>query len=115
VVGVLSIAFAPYIAHAQDALAVNPDVVHLKLENERVRVLESTLAPGKKEKMHAHLWPYVIYVINGGLVRNHLPNGKSVDSELKAGDVIYRDPITHWTENIGATEVRVLVMEMKKQ
>jgi hypothetical protein len=76
---------------AQDPLVVNSKSIALKLENSRVRVLEATLEPGVKEKMHSHP-AYVIYVI---------------------GDVIYRDPITHWAENIGTTTIRLELVELK--
>jgi quercetin dioxygenase-like cupin family protein len=114
VVGVLSIAYEPRVAEAQDTLQVNSDSVRLKLENSRVRVLESTLQPGRREQMHSHP-PYVIYVIKGGTIRNHFPDGKTVDTELKAGDVIYREPVTHWGENIGTTEIYEIMIELKKQ
>jgi quercetin dioxygenase-like cupin family protein len=100
------------IASAQDTLRVNPDSVQLKFENDRVRVLESILPPGGKEKMHSHP-SYVVYVIKGGTIRNHFPDGKTVDTELKAGDVIYRDPVTHWGENIGTTEIDEILVELK--
>ena len=101
------------IAQAQDPLVVNADTVHLKLENERVRVLESNLPPGGKENMHSHP-AYVVYVIKGGTTRTHFPDGKVVDTVLEPGTVIYRDPVTHWAENIGATESNVLMVELKK-
>ena len=53
-VAVLSIAYEPRAAEAQDTLQVNSDSVRLKLENSRVRVLESTLQPGGREQMHSH-------------------------------------------------------------
>jgi len=112
-VGVLSMAYEPRVAEAQDTLQVNADSVHLKLENSRIRVLESTLRPGDREKMHSHP-PYVVYVIKGGTIRNHFPDGKTVDTELKAGDVIYREPVTHWGENIGATEIYEIMVELKR-
>ena len=39
---------------AQDAEKATPKVVKLKLENERVRVLEALSNPGDKENMHSH-------------------------------------------------------------
>ena len=114
IVGVLSIAYPSRFADAQDTLQVNPDSVHLKFENARVRVLESTLQPGGREKMHSHP-PYVIYVIKGGTIRNHFPGGKTVDTKLDDGEVIYRDPVTHWGENIGTTEISEIMVELKKQ
>jgi quercetin dioxygenase-like cupin family protein len=102
------------VALAQDTLLVNADSVHLKLENDRVRVLQSNLQPGGKEKMHSHP-SYVIYVIKGGRVRIHNADGKTSETDVKAGDVIFRDPVTHWAENIGTTEIAEILVELKGQ
>ena len=100
------------VTSAQDPLVVNSESIALKLENSRVRVLEATIAPGVKEKMHSHP-AYVIYVIAGGKVRNHSVDGKISETEFRTGDVIYRDPLTHWAENIGKTTIRLEVVELK--
>lgn len=99
--------------HAQDPLIVNSHSITLKLENSRVRVLEATLKPGDKEKAHSHP-AYVIYVIEGGKFRNHAADGTVTEAEFKTGDVIYREPITHWSENIGNTTIRLELVELKK-
>ena len=96
----------------QDPLIVNSKTIALKLENSRVRVLEAALKPGDKEKTHSHP-AYVIYVIAGGKVRNHAADGTVTESEFRTGDVIYRDPITHWAENIGDTTIRLELIELK--
>jgi quercetin dioxygenase-like cupin family protein len=96
----------------QDPLIVNSKTIALKLENSRVRVLEATLKPGDKEKTHSHP-AYVIYVIAGGKVRNHATDGTVSESEFRPGDVIFRDPITHWAENIGDTTIRLELIELK--
>ena len=100
------------VTRAQDPLVVNPKSITLKLENSRVRVLEATLEPGAKEKTHSHP-AYVIYVIAGGKVRNHLADGTVTETEFRTGDVIYREPITHWAENIGNTTIRLELVELK--
>ena len=96
----------------QDVLAVNPKSIVLKFENPRVRVLEATLRPGVKEQTHSHP-AYVIYVIAGGKVRSHGADGSVTETEFKTGDVIYRDPLTHWAENIGKTTIRLELVELK--
>lgn len=111
-VGGLLVVAGTRIAPAQDPAQVNAKTVKVKLENSHVRVLESVLAPGEKEQMHSHP-AYVTYVISGGKLRNHTADGKTVEAELKDGDVIYRDAITHWAENIGTTPIHVLLVEMK--
>ena len=100
------------VTRAQDPLLVNSSTIALKLENARVRVLEATIKPGDKEKTHSHP-AYVIYVIAGGKFRNHATDGTVTDGEFKTGDVIYREPVTHWAENIGDTTIRLELIELK--
>ena len=97
----------------QDPLTVNSNTISRRLENDRVRVLEAVLKPGDKEKTHSHP-AYVIYVIAGGKVRNHAVDGTVIDGEFRTGDVVYRDPLTHWAENIGDTTIRLVLVELKK-
>ena len=100
------------VTREQDQLIVNASTIALKLENSRVRVLEATLKPGDKEKTHSHP-AYVIYVIAGGKFRNHAQDGTVNDGEFKTGEVIYREPVTHWAENIGNTTIRLELVELK--
>ena len=99
-------------AFAQDTLRFNADSVYLKFEIDRVRVLESILPPGGKEKTHSHP-AYVIYVIEGGKVRTHGVDGSVAEADFKTGDVIYREAVTHWAENIGKTTIRLELVELK--
>ena len=101
-------------ATAQDTLEVNADTVQLRFENEQVRVLEVALPPGAQEQLHSHP-NYVTYVISGGKVRNHFPDGKVSDADFETGAVVYRDAVTHWGENIGPTTVRVILVELKTE
>lgn len=100
-------------SRAQDPAVVNAKTIRVKLENDRVRVLEATLKPGDKEQLHSHP-AYVFYVIDGGRVRNHTADGKTNEQEIKPGDAVFRDPLTHWAENIGDTTIRIVLVELKK-
>ena len=100
------------VTRVQDPLTVNAKTIALKLENSRVRVLEATLKPGDKEQTHSHP-AYVIYVVAGGKFRNHAQDGTVTDGEFKTGDVIYREPVTHWAENTGDTTIRLELVELK--
>lgn len=109
---VLAVSTGSGIAKAQDPVAVNAKTVHARLDNDRVRVLDAVLRPGEKERMHSH--PAVVaYVITGGRIRNHFADGTSSEAELHAGDVTYRDAVTHWAENIGGTPVHLILVELK--
>jgi beta-alanine degradation protein BauB len=96
---------------ARDAAAVTPNVVKVKLENDRVRVLDYISAPGDKEDWHTHP-AFVVYIVTGGMLRISTPDGKSRDEKFKAGDIRYREPVTHSTENIGKTELHAIIVEL---
>src|SRR5436305_875935 len=85
----------------------------LDAEKHRVRVLEATLPPGVKEQVHSHP-AYMIYVLEGGRYRNYASDGKTTEGELKTGDVLYREPLTHAAENIGDTTMHMILVELKK-
>ena len=96
----------------QDPAKVNAKYINVKLDNARVRVFESTLKPGDKEVLHSHP-ASIIYVIEGGKVRNHAADGTVSEGELKTGDVQYREPLTHWAENTGNTTTRLVIVELQ--
>jgi quercetin dioxygenase-like cupin family protein len=98
---------------AQDAAQVSPKTVKVRLDNERVRVLEATSNPGDKEGMHSHP-ANVVYVIEGGTLRITTPDGKSSVVQFKTGDTIWREPVTHSAENVGTTRFHALIVELKK-
>jgi quercetin dioxygenase-like cupin family protein len=110
----LLVALSAIPALAQDPAAVNPNTVTVKLDNPHVRVLDSVLKPGQKEQLHSHP-ASLIYVIEGGKIRNHTSDGKVTDAELLAGATIYREPLTHWAENIGTTTLHLILVELKDQ
>ena len=106
------IALCAMAAMAQDVAKVNAKTITVKIDNPRVRVIEAVLQPGQKEQMHSHP-ASVVYVLSDGVIRNHAPDGSTSEATLKAGDVIYRELLTHWAENIGTTPVRLLLIELK--
>ncbi len=97
---------------AQDAVQVAPHVYTVLLENERVRLLEVRLKPGASSAMHSHP-AYVIYGLEGGKVRFNSPSGETAEIEIKAGDVMWREPEEHAVDNIGSTEAHALLFELK--
>src|SRR5437660_3094089 len=97
---------------AQDPAVVNSKTIKVKFENDRVRVLEATLPPGVKEQVHSHP-AYVFYVLEGGRYRNYASDGKVTEGELKTGEVLYREPLTHAAENIGDKPLHIILVELK--
>jgi quercetin dioxygenase-like cupin family protein len=98
--------------YAQDPVVVNSKTIHVRFENDRVRVLEAVLPPGTKEQVHSHP-ANVIYVLEGGRYRNYATDGKITEGSLHTGEVIYRDALTHAAENIGDTPIHLIIVELK--
>lgn len=98
---------------AQDRKSVDP-TMKILLENDRVRVQEHFLKPGQKIAMHSHP-DKVIYAINDWKVRETLPDGTSRIVEGKAGTAKWGKATQHAIENIGTTDVRNIVIELKDQ
>ena len=97
---------------AADPAQVASNAYTVLFENERVRLLEARLAPGDSSAMHGHR-DYVVYNLGEGKVRFSSPSGETEEVELPAGATMWRDAEEHATENVGTTEVRSLLFELK--
>jgi hypothetical protein len=86
--------------------------LQVKFENDRVRVLELRLKPGQREKQHSHP-QYVLYALTDYRVRNTKADGSTQIFDRKAGDVFWGESVTHSGENIGNTELRAVIVELK--
>lgn len=105
--------FATPMARAQDMVKVAPQNCKVLLENERVRVVEVVQKPGEKLAMHSHP-ANIVYAFASAKAKYTTPDGKTHERELKAGQAVWSDGVTHSSENVGTTESRVLVIELKK-
>ena len=108
----LAFMFAAIPALAQDPVKAAPQAFKEILNNSEVRVLEYSSKPGEKEAMHSH--PAVLlYVIQGGKLKSTTPDGTSKEIEYKTGDIQWREAVTHTGENVGTTEMKSLLIEVK--
>jgi len=98
---------------AQNPLEVGPDVYKLLFENDRVRVMEVMFKPGDKIAMHSHP-DHVTTFVTEGTLRLFYPDGTSKDISGKPGDSVWIPAETHAAENIGTTDVRGIVIELKE-
>jgi quercetin dioxygenase-like cupin family protein len=104
------------IPSAPDAVKAGPQFYRATgVDNDRVRVVEYHIKPGEHEPLHSHL-AGVAYVISGGTLRTTDADGKMSIGQLKAGEVHWRkDHVVHSVENVGDTELRALIVELKEQ
>lgn len=105
--------FISYIGSAQDPVKVSPDHYKVIFENDEVRVLQMTMKPGESDKMHSHP-ALTAYIEKGGKIKVHFADGKEKEIEAADGVALYQDAVTHWVENIGTTNIRIIVIENKK-
>ena len=96
----------------KDALAVAPDVYKLAFENERVRVLSFVTQPGQKWALHAHPDSLAVSLSEYSL-RNIVPGQAPTERHSKLGDVRWVPATAHMGENMGTTEMRGLMVELK--
>lgn len=95
-----------------DAVVASPQFYTVRLENARVRVLDYHLPAGQSEPMHKHQTG-LAYVISGATLHTTMADGSVGEGTLNAGDVHWRDNVTHAVRNIGTTEMRALIVELK--
>jgi hypothetical protein len=87
------------------------------LENDRVRVYETTLEPGQSDEMRAQL-DAAVYVIEGGKIRviEEREEGGRGDSQQEHPDVSGRflpGGVRRQFVNVGSTRYRHLSVELK--
>ncbi len=82
------------------------------MENEPVRVVQYSLKPGEKDNWHTHP-PKSSYVLSEKL-KVFLENGETIMADEKTGIASWMDHVgKHNVENIGSTEVTILLTEIK--
>ena len=93
---------------------VSPDVYQVIFENDDVKVLDVTFAPGQGDNMHEH-GVITYYGIKGGKLQNTLPDGTVKEMEVPDGFVGHGNTIVkHQMENVGEDTVKVIIVEHKK-
>ena len=103
-------------AVAQEAprsFAASPEVYKVIAENDKYRIIAASWAPGQRDQPHSHtsLGAYFLTDCN---LRFHHEDGKTGEPKLKAGAAGAQKPVrTHWVENTGNTECRMVIFEEK--
>ena len=74
-------------------------------------MLDVLFKPGDKEALHSHP-DHVICVLEGGKMKV-TSLGKAVVMDMKSGQAVFLKAQSHEAENIGKTDVHLLVVELK--
>ncbi|WP_152560476.1 SMP-30/gluconolactonase/LRE family protein [Arenimonas donghaensis] len=78
-----------------DAVVAAPDNHEVLLENDTVRVLSVTLAPGEVEPLHSHRWPSVLHIQSAGHFTDHDAKGQLIFDSRQAPAPM-KLPLTMW-------------------
>ena len=103
-----------------DALIAAPNHHKLLFENERVRVLYTSIPAGDKVPVHTHRWPSVLYIQSWGEFVRCGENGKvlldsrTVEAFKTPSEVLWSQPLPpHTLENVGSTSIDIIAVELK--
>jgi quercetin dioxygenase-like cupin family protein len=96
-----------------DPVKVDPKHYKVEFENESVRVLRISYAPGEKSVMHNHPDSMAVFLTDG-TTRMTTPDGKSQDTPAKVGGTLWMPAGRHLPQNVGAKPLQVILVEMKK-
>ena len=101
-----------------DALIAAPDFHRLILENEHVRVLDVLIPPGRFVPVHTHCWPGVQHILShSDFIRRDAGGNIQLDTRQLSEpipSIVWSEPMSpHSVENIGTTNLHVLVVEVK--
>ena len=97
---------------AEDPLKVAPEHHKLEFENERVRVIRGRAGPGEKSAMHGHP-ANVVILLTDVRVKSTTADGKSEETTAKRGEVLWRTPLKHASENPADKPYEVVIVEIK--
>jgi mannose-6-phosphate isomerase-like protein (cupin superfamily) len=105
----------------RDALSAASRNHKVLLENDKVRVLDVTVAPGEIEAVHSHRWPSVLYFMAAGDFIDRDANGKvifdsrTLTTPLAFPLAMYKEPeAPHSVENLSSTiTLHLIRVEMK--
>lgn len=113
----LSLVALTGIAYAQEAprsFLASPDIYKVVAQSNQCLVIEATWAPGQRDEFHSHALG-AVYWVTACKTRGFLPDGKSRDSEIRAGTYrVIKEPVSsHSLKNIGESECKAVVFEHK--
>ena len=112
---VVSLAFqlvAAVPAMAQDPLKVDARHYKVEFENAQVRVLRITYGPHEKSVMHSHPSSVAVFLTDAS-TKFTLADGKTLNSDVKAGMVVWEAGGKHLPENLGDKPFELILVELK--
>lgn len=95
-----------------DPVRLDPRHHVVLFENDQVRVLRTVLEPHVKTPLHEHPRYVVVYITDLHRTMT-FDDGRQVDNSQKPGEIAWRDPLKHVTENSGDHTTVEVQVELK--
>ena len=100
-------------ARAQDVVKVAGEHNKILMEDQDVRVIQNTLAPGEKDALHTHPHGWY-YVVKPGKMKVIFADGTEAIWEAKEGEGGWiKARAAHTSENVGDTTLVYVLVEVK--
>ena len=103
---------ATHTARSQDAVAADSKHYTVEFENDQVRVLRVVYGPHEESVMHEHPASVGVYLTDGHL-RITLPDGRTGEPHVKAGQSMWHPAGAHLIENLGDSPFELVLTELK--
>jgi beta-alanine degradation protein BauB len=97
-----------------DPAKLDPAMYKVVLENKQLRAIDYHIGPGQTEPMHSHPCGVFVYFFTDADMASTLADGNKSEGHSRAGDVVWRSPVTHFGKNIGNKEAHMLLVEPKE-
>jgi len=98
---------------ALDPLKVAPKIYKLEFENDQVRVVRVKFAANQPVPEHEHMLNRAVVYLTDQRSKMTTPDGKTEESQHKAGEVSFSGPVKHKEQNLLDKPVELLVVEFK--
>ena len=91
----------------------NAPTITVFVNNDRVKAYEGRFKPGDMTAGTGNRPARVEFAITDGHMRNYYPDGKVEEVMWKAGEVKWSESATFQQENIGKSEFKIRVVQLK--
>ena len=105
-------ASGPAIPDGQDSIALAPDHYTAEFENDKVRILRITYAPGEESVMHYHPDNVAVFLTEH-LAEMTVPDGSVLESRAAAGETLFTPAGQHLPRNISDGPLELILVELK--
>lgn len=102
-----------YTQEPPESHVASPEIYKVLAEDEKFRIIEATWKPGQRDVLHSHPTAYQ-YHVNDCSMRITMADGSSRVANPKRGTSRIAEPVvSHYAENVGASDCTIVFFEPK--